>query len=99
MLLLGQLATMLLIGLWHGITLNFILWGAWHGLGLFLQNRWSDFVRVRFPTIGKNTRLQSVLQFGGVLLTFHFVALGWVFFALSDPSLSRQVLMKLFNLL
>jgi alginate O-acetyltransferase complex protein AlgI len=98
MILVGQLATMLLIGLWHGITLNFILWGAWHGLGLFLQNRWSDFVRVRFPTLVQNTRLQTALQFGGVLLTFHFVALGWVFFALSEPSLSRQVFMKLFGL-
>ena len=97
MILVGQLATMLLIGLWHGVTLNFVLWGAWHGIGLFVQNRWSDFVRVRFPTLGQNTRLQSALQFGGVLLTFHFVALGWIFFALSDPSLSWQVFMKLFN--
>jgi len=89
---------MLLIGLWHGVTLNFILWGAWHGLGLFLQNRWSDLVRVRFPNLQQNARLQSALQFGGVLLTFHFVALGWVFFALSEPSLSRLVFMKLFGL-
>src|SRR5687767_1352736 len=95
MILIGQLATMLLIGLWHGVTINFILWGAWHGLGLFIQNRWSDFVRVRFPHLRQNTRLQSALYFGGVLLTFHFVALGWVFFALSDPSLSWQVLLML----
>ena len=95
MILIGQLATMLLIGLWHGVTINFILWGAWHGLGLFIQNRWSDFVRVRFPNLQQNTRLQSALYFGGVLLTFHFVALGWVFFALSDPSLSWQVLLRL----
>ena len=98
MILIGQLATMLLIGLWHGVTINFILWGAWHGLGLFLQNRWSDLVRVRFPNLQQNMRLQSALQFGGVLLTFHFVALGWVFFALSEPSLSRLVFMKLFGL-
>ncbi len=98
MILIGQLATMLLIGLWHGVTLNFILWGAWHGLGLFLQNRWSDFIRLRFPALQQNARFQSALQFGGVLLTFHFVALGWVFFALSDPSLSWQVFMKLFGL-
>ena len=95
MILLGQLTTMLLIGLWHGVTLNFVLWGAWHGIGLFLQNRWSDFVRVRFPNIGQNTRLQTALQFGGVLITFHYVALGWVFFALSKPSLSWQVLLAL----
>ncbi len=97
MLLLGQLSTMLLIGLWHGVTLNFVLWGAWHGLGLFLQNRWSEFIKTRFDSI--NPRLQTALTVNGVVFTFHFVALGWVFFALSDPSLSWQVMRKLFNLL
>jgi len=95
MLLMGQIATMLLIGLWHGITINFVIWGAWHGLGLFLQNRWSDFAKTRL--VIANPRLQTALQLSGTLLTFHFVALGWVFFALSDPSLSLQVLMKLFG--
>jgi D-alanyl-lipoteichoic acid acyltransferase DltB (MBOAT superfamily) len=95
MILIGQLSTMLLIGLWHGITWNFILWGAWHGLGLFLQNRWSDFAKTRVSTA--NPRLQTVLQLGGVLFTFHFVALGWVFFALSKPSLSGMVFGKLFG--
>jgi alginate O-acetyltransferase complex protein AlgI len=98
MIMIGQIATMLLIGLWHGVTLNFIFWGLWHGLGLFLQNRWSDFLRVHYPNFGQHGRLQSALQIGGVLLTFHFVALGWVFFALSQPALSWQVLIKLFNL-
>src|SRR5215211_2429478 len=93
MILIGQLATMLIIGLWHGVTLNFILWGLWHGLGLFLQNRWSDFAKTRFNTT--DTRLQRALQIGGVLLTFHFVALGWVFFALSSPSISWSVFLAL----
>jgi D-alanyl-lipoteichoic acid acyltransferase DltB (MBOAT superfamily) len=97
MIFLGQVATMLLIGLWHGITLNFIFWGLWHGIGLFLQNRWSEFIRTRYSSTGQNPRLQSLLQIGGILLTFHFVALGWVFFALSDPSLSWQVFLKLFG--
>jgi len=99
MLLIGQVATMALIGLWHGITLNFVLWGIWHGLGLFVQNRWSDFVRTRYPDLQQNRRLQTVLQIGSILVTFHFVALGWVFFALSEPVLSWQVFLKLFNLL
>lgn len=98
MILIGQVATMLLIGFWHGVTSNFIFWGLWHGLGLFLQNRWSDFIRAHYSNLGQNTRLQSVLQVGGILLTFHFVALGWVFFALSQPALSWQVLMKLFGI-
>jgi len=96
MILIGQLSTMILIGLWHGITWNFILWGAWHGLGLFIQNRWSDFAKTRINTSG-STR-QTVYQIAGVMLTFHFVTLGWVFFALSDPILSRTVLMKLFGM-
>lgn len=96
MLLLGQLATMFLIGLWHGITVNFILWGVWHGLGLFIQNRWSDFAKKRFNI--NNPRAQTALHVGGVLLTFHFAALGWVFFALSEPALSFHVLIKLFGI-
>jgi D-alanyl-lipoteichoic acid acyltransferase DltB (MBOAT superfamily) len=99
MILVGQVATMLLISLWHGITLNFILWGLWHGVGLFFQNRWSDFIRRRYPNSGQKTRLQPALQISGILLTFHFVALGWVFFALSNPSLAWSVFRKLFNLL
>jgi D-alanyl-lipoteichoic acid acyltransferase DltB (MBOAT superfamily) len=98
MILTGQMVTMLLIGLWHGITLNFVLWGLWHGIGLFLQNRWSDLIRRRYPNVGQNARLQSVLQISGILLTFHFVALGWVFFALSEPSLSWHVYRKLFGM-
>jgi alginate O-acetyltransferase complex protein AlgI len=93
MILLGQLATMLIIGLWHGVTVNFIFWGLWHGLGLFIQNRWSDFAKTRFNT--ESPRLKSALQVGGVLLTFHFVALGWVFFALSEPDLSWSVFLAL----
>jgi D-alanyl-lipoteichoic acid acyltransferase DltB (MBOAT superfamily) len=96
MILVGQLATMLLIGLWHGITWNFILWGAWHGLGLFIHNRWNNFTKTKANST-KSPQMQKALQIGGVLLTFHFVALGWVFFALSEPSLSQTVFMKLFG--
>jgi D-alanyl-lipoteichoic acid acyltransferase DltB (MBOAT superfamily) len=98
MILAGQAATMLLIGLWHGITLNFVFWGLWHGLGLFLQNRWSDFLRARYASAGQTAKFQPALQIGGILLTFHFVALGWIFFALSEPGLSWMVLRKLFGL-
>src|SRR5258706_3198032 len=95
MILIGQLATILLIGLWHCITFNFVLWGAWHGLGLFLQNRWSDFAKTRFTAA--KPRTQTVMQIGGILLNFHFLVLSLVFFALSEPALSWHVFMKLFG--
>jgi alginate O-acetyltransferase complex protein AlgI len=98
MILAGQLATMLLIGLWHGITANFVLWGLWHGLGLFVQNRWSDFMRTRYPNVQQDARLQSALQIGGIVLTFHFVTLGWIFFALTEPALSWLVFLKLLGM-
>ena len=82
-----QLATMLLIGLWHGVTLPFVLWGLWHGLGLFVDNRWSALTRARVAAM--TPRAQTIFNACGVLVTFHFVALGWVFFAL--PSLETCV--------
>ena len=39
-----QLSTMVLIGLWHGISWNFVIWGFWNGLGLFIHNRWSEMI-------------------------------------------------------
>ncbi|TAK10817.1 MAG: MBOAT family protein [Anaerolineae bacterium] len=85
-ILLGQLLTMLLVGLWHGITLNFAIWGLWHGLGLFTHNRWADFAKGR---LNVSPQLAAI---SGALLTFHFVALGWVWFALPDPGLAGRVL-------
>jgi alginate O-acetyltransferase complex protein AlgI len=93
-ILITQLATMVLIGLWHGITWNFVLWGAWHGLGLFLHNRWSDLTKARFATLA--TGLQKALNAGGTFLTFQYVALGWIFFALPDPAVSFHFFKVLF---
>ncbi|MDH5505961.1 MAG: hypothetical protein OEZ02_01935 [Anaerolineae bacterium] len=89
----GQLGTMILIGLWHGVTWNFFIWGLWHGLGLFIHNRWAEFTK------GRSSRLDPRLaNLGGVLLTFHYVALGWVWFALPLPAQSWHTLQTLLGL-
>jgi D-alanyl-lipoteichoic acid acyltransferase DltB (MBOAT superfamily) len=62
-------ATMGLGGLWHGASLNFVVWGLWHGLLLSGQRR---LQRVPFrPPPG-----------AAVVLTFLLVTVGWVFFRL-----------------
>lgn len=94
-ILLGQMGAMLLIGLWHGITWNFVAWGAWHGSGLFVHNRWNDWLRPRMAERQLSPMLQRLLQVSGWLLTFHYVALGWVWFALPDITLSWQLFLKL----
>lgn len=97
-LLLAQSATMLLIGLWHGITWNYALWGLWHGFGLFLQNRWSEFIRLRFPDLAAGGVSRRVLRAAGILPTFVFFALGMTFFALSTPRDALAAFMKLFGI-
>ena len=85
-----QVSTMLLIGLWHGVTLNFVLWGVWHGLGLFAHNRWSGFIKPRAEAWADTPLKKNLLNVSGVLATFHFVALGWVFFALPGIAISAH---------
>ena len=93
-----QICTMVLIGLWHGVTLNYVLWGAWHGVGLFIHNRWSEWIRNRLPAWTQSPRGQVVMNALGVFVTFNYVALGWLFFNLSTPELAWKAILKLFGM-
>lgn len=91
----AQISTMILIGLWHGVALNFILWGAWHGLGLWAHRwlvdhsrGWDEYVQAR-PRLARSVHVLSILA------TFHFVAIGWIFFALPDLALIGKALAAL----
>jgi len=94
----GQVGTMLLIGLWHGVTWNFVAWGAWHAAGLFVHNRWADYSRAHPPKWDNDPRLKRLANGLGIALTFHYVALGWVWFALPSMRLSGMVFRRLFGL-
>lgn len=67
--------TMVIGGLWHGASWLFVLWGAWHGLLLVFHKL---FMRLRGNR--KDKPASKVAHVLGVLLTFHLVAIGWVFF-------------------
>jgi D-alanyl-lipoteichoic acid acyltransferase DltB (MBOAT superfamily) len=95
--LICQAATMVVIGLWHGITPNFVIWGLWHGVGLWLHKLYTDRTRTYYQTLSERPRLRRAISWGAALLTFHFVALGWVWFALPDVNLSLNVLRRLFG--
>lgn len=77
------IATMLIGGVWHGGTWNFVIWGAMHGLGLAAYRAWQQNVKWNVP---------AVLS---VLLTFHFVALAWVFFRASTLDGAMQLLERI----
>jgi D-alanyl-lipoteichoic acid acyltransferase DltB (MBOAT superfamily) len=69
---LNLMITMLLGGLWHGASWQFVVWGGVHGLALALHK----LVENRFGGL-KTTRLSV---FFNQLITFHLVAILWVFF-------------------
>jgi D-alanyl-lipoteichoic acid acyltransferase DltB (MBOAT superfamily) len=92
-----QITTMLLIGLWHGISLNFILWGLWNGFGLFIHNRWSTMILPRFEKI-KIFSMSTSGNIFSIALTFNFIALGWVWFALPTAADSIKVFRMLVGL-
>ncbi len=94
-ILITQVTTMVTIGLWHGISWNFVLWGLWHGIGLFVQNRWSYAFRHRAAPDELTRPIQNRFKFIGTLLTFHYVSLGWLFFMLPTPALAWQTMLKL----
>ena len=94
----GQMSTFILIGLWHGITWNFAIWGAWHGFGLFVHNRWSDLIRSKASRLESQPHLQQFARIGSTILTFNYVCLGWIWFALSSPHQSWNTLLKLFGM-
>ena len=94
-ILFTQTTTMVLIGLWHGINWNFVIWGLWNGIGLFIHNRWSEKIKPRLSFI-QDKRLIIPYDFISVMFTFNFVALGWVWFSLPSIKDSLLVFSKLF---
>lgn len=96
-ILFGQVSTMVIIGLWHGMTWNFVAWGFWHGIGMFIQNRWSENSQRWTDWINK-TKTGNLARIVSTVLTFHYVAMGWVWFALPDIGASFLVLKHLVGL-
>lgn len=68
--------TMLLGGLWHGASLNFVAWGGMHGVALAFHKFFSQNILHR-PRGWESHGLHRII---GTFITFNFVCLAWVFF-------------------
>lgn len=85
--LIAQLVTMTVIGMWHGITLNFLVWGVWHGVGLFVHKQWTDRTRAWYRGLaGGRKRLWDGFAW---FITFHYVVIGWLWFVLPFEQTAR----------
>lgn len=78
--------TMLLGGLWHGASWKFLFWGALHGGGLMLER----MGRLLWPH--QALPWERALR---IVLVFHVVCLGWVFFRADSFAAALQVLAAL----
>jgi alginate O-acetyltransferase complex protein AlgI len=78
--------TMLLGGLWHGASWNFLIWGGLHG-GVLAVERLQ----------GKNSVYRKLPKFLRIGFTFFIVLLGWVFFRTANLPAALQYLSTLFG--
>ena len=71
------MTTMLLGGLWHGASWNFVVWGGWQGVGLAGH-------RAFFRSRGNGSEPSPWIRWGrdaiSWILTFAFVLQGWLLF-------------------
>lgn len=71
---LNLILTMLIGGIWHGSTWNFVIWGLLHGIALVIQKK---YTKLRKRVVNEKNMLRTMLS---VTTTFIFVSIAWVFF-------------------
>lgn len=91
---LGILATMLAIGLWHGISWNYLAWGFYHGCGILVW-QYSQKLQL-FEHLGL-AKLAPARHLLGWFLTFNFVMLGFALTKEPDLLASLDVFRTIFQ--
>jgi alginate O-acetyltransferase complex protein AlgI len=81
--------TMLLGGLWHGASFNFIIWGGYHGALLSLER-----IAGRTKFLAKPGALLYPFR---AVVTFGLVCIGWVFFRAVTLQDSLFVIREMFT--
>lgn len=88
----NQFLTMLLGGLWHGASWNFVIWGSVHGLALCSHKAYQKKLGH-----AKNYHPHGWKRVLAILLTFHLVCFCWLFFAGTSLEASLSMLGEIFT--
>ena len=75
----------LLTGIWHGNTLNYVVWGLYHGVLVLIERFVIGKNRERFPRAVR------------ILVTDLFVFIGWIFFFCPDLGSSLAYIGRMFG--
>src|ERR1019366_10683292 len=85
--------TMLLCGLWHGASWNFVLWGGLHGAALAIHQLYGSILprkmhRGTRPALHPGTLVSRAL-------TLSVVMVGWILFGTKTPTLAFEYLRRM----
>jgi alginate O-acetyltransferase complex protein AlgI len=82
--------TMVIGGLWHGASWNFVIWGALHGVGLAVVRGWQAY--------RKGTKTVGAWRYINIFATFHFVTFAWIFFRAPNLETAWAILSRIGSL-
>ena len=87
---LNLLITMVIGGLWHGASENFVIWGAMNGMALILYNHWKK--------VSPYEHSQAIyIRVWRIFLTFNFITFTRIWFRLEDDGAPAQMLAQIWN--
>ena len=89
----AYLVAFLVVGAWHGLSWNFMLWGGYHGVLLGLHQAYRRTIAARLATYPWFSSIPARIV--SVVLTFALVTLGWVFFITPTPGEAARLLGRL----
>ena len=87
---LNLLITMVIGGLWHGASENFVIWGAMNGAALIFYNHW----RKISPYENSST---LITRFWRILITFNFITFTRIWFRLEDDGAPINMLNQIWH--
>lgn len=87
----NQMIAMTLCGLWHGASLNFVVWGALHGFLVCIHK----FFSVTVMHHDRHYHPAGIKRFFSVLLTFHLISLTWILFRNQDFGMAKMMVNQL----
>ncbi|MEO6689518.1 MAG: MBOAT family protein [Dokdonella sp.] len=85
--------TMLLGGLWHGASWNFLVWGLYHGFLLIAHRLWRRAIEARGWAASVDRPIWHPLA---ITITFVVVTLGWIPFRAPDFASTWATLQAVF---
>ena len=85
---LNLIITMVIGGLWHGASENFVIWGAMNGAALIIYNHWR-----KISPYENSTTLFT--RFWRILFTFNFITFTRIWFRLEDDGAPANMLTQI----